>query len=504
MEFTQDVFAEQMKPITGSAIRQVFHLLARPGMISFAGGNPSADALDVDTVSALAQEALAQNGKAILQYGATEGWAPLRESIAEFVKRAGIEAKPEEVLPVHGSQQALDLLLKAVINPGDVILAESPTFLGALQAMRTYSARVESIATDEQGVIPEAAEEAIRAHHPKLMYIIPTFQNPTGVTLSLERRKALAELANRYGVILAEDDPYRDLRYAGEPLPAIKSFDEGGWVVYLAQLFQADFPGHARGRGHLQPGSHAQAGDRQAIDGRAHHVFHAGHRGSSTCARTSCCRTSSASVSRISGSSTPCSTVFKYFPAGVTHTAPEGGLFVWAALPEGAERAFPVRPRGGKQRGLRARHALLSRRRARKHVPSELLEQPGSDVIETGMKRYGRTDINAIRISISCASVALSRRSPLKKTWTRRSGSRRSPFTRALTPRRTRLHIGHYIPIMAMAHMQRAGHQPIALMGGGTGMIGDPSGKSDMRKMMTMETVEPQRGLHQKADGALP
>lgn len=99
MEFTQDVFAEQMKPITGSAIRQVFHLLARPGMISFAGGNPSADALDVDTVSALAQEALAQNGKAILQYGATEGWAPLRESIAEFVKRAGIEAKPAEVLP---------------------------------------------------------------------------------------------------------------------------------------------------------------------------------------------------------------------------------------------------------------------------------------------------------------------------------------------------------------------------------------------------------------------
>ena len=279
MEFTQDVFAEQMKPITGSAIRQVFHLLARPGMISFAGGNPSADALDVDTVSALAQEALAQNGKAILQYGATEGWAPLRESIAEFVKRAGIEAKPEEVLPVHGSQQALDLLLKAVINPGDVILAESPTFLGALQAMRTYSARVESIATDEQGVIPEAAEEAIRAHHPKLMYIIPTFQNPTGVTLSLERRKALAELANRYGVILAEDDPYRDA-LRGRAAARHQVVRRGRLGRVSGELFQADFPGHARGRGHLQPGSHAQAGDRQAIDGRAHHVFHAGHRGS--------------------------------------------------------------------------------------------------------------------------------------------------------------------------------------------------------------------------------
>ena len=387
MEFTQDVFAEQMKPITGSAIRQVFHLLARPGMISFAGGNPSADAQDVDTVSALAQEALAQNGKAILQYGATEGWAPLRESIAEFVKRAGIEAKPAEVLPVHGSQQALDLLLKAVINPGDVILAESPTFLGALQAMRTYSARVESIATDEQGVIPEAAEEAIRAHHPKLMYIIPTFQNPTGVTLSLERRKALAELANRYGVILAEDDPYRDLRYAGEPLPAIKSFDEGGWVVYLASFSKLISPGMRVGAAICNP-----VLMRKLVIGKQSTDVH-------TTSFTQAivdlylrknlllphieriCKSYKRQLDAMLDG-------FQYFPAGVTHTAPEGGLFVWAALPEGQsalslfDRAVENNvafvpgthfyPEGGHENTFRLNFS-----------------NSPVDVIETGMKRLG-------------------------------------------------------------------------------------------------------------------
>ena len=387
MEFTQDVFAEQMKPITGSAIRQVFHLLARPGMISFAGGNPSADALDVDTVSALAQEALAQNGKAILQYGATEGWAPLRESIAEFVKRAGIEAKPEEVLPVHGSQQALDLLLKAVINPGDVILAESPTFLGALQAMRTYSARVESIATDEQGVIPEAAEEAIRAHHPKLMYIIPTFQNPTGVTLSLERRKAMAQLANRYGVILAEDDPYRDLRYAGTELPSIQSFDEEGWVVYMSSFSKYISPGMRLGAAVANPlllrkmvigkqsaDVHSPMLIQAIIDAYLREGRMPAHLER---IRADYRRQLDAMLEG-----------FAAFPAGTKHTVPQGGLFVWAELPEGAD-------------GMAVFNAAIEAGVA--FVPGTHFYPDGghentfrlnfsnspADVIETGMKRLG-------------------------------------------------------------------------------------------------------------------
>ena len=335
MEFTQDIFAEQMKPITGSAIRQIFHLLAKPGMISFAGGNPSADALDVETVAELAQEALSTKGKAILQYGATEGWAPLRESIAEFVKTAGIETTPAEILPVHGSSQAFDLLLKAVINPGDTILAESPTFLGALQAMRIYGANIVSLPMDENGVIPEAAEEAIKKHHPKMMYIIPTFQNPTGVTLSLERRKAMAELANKYGVILAEDDPYRDLRYSGDPLPAIKSFDTDGWVVYMTSFSKLIAPGMRVGAAIANPtllrkivigkqsaDTHTTALTQAIVDLYIRKGLLLPH------------------IERIN-KAYKCQLdamldSFKYFPENVTHTVPQGGLFVWASLPEGA------------------------------------------------------------------------------------------------------------------------------------------------------------------------
>ena len=380
-------YAKRFDGVTGSAIRDIFKLLKNPEIISFAGGNPANSALEADVISQLAQEVLAQNGVQLLQYGQTEGYAPLRESAAEFFRHNGVEVRPDELLPVTGSQQALDLICKALLDPGDAMLVESPTFLGALQAMRTYSARVESIATDEQVVIPEAAEEAIRAHHPKLMYIIPTFQNPTGVTLSLERRKALAELANRYGVILAEDDPYRDLRYAGEPLPAIKSFDEGGWVVYLASFSKLISPGMRVGAAICNP-----VLMRKLVIGKQSTDVH-------TTSFTQAivdlylrknlllphieriCKSYKRQLDAMLDG-------FQYFPAGVTHTAPEGGLFVWAALPEGQsalslfDRAVENNvafvpgthfyPEGGHENTFRLNFS-----------------NSPVDVIETGMKRLG-------------------------------------------------------------------------------------------------------------------
>ena len=207
MEFTQDMFARHMRPITGSAIREIFKLLAKPGMISFAGGNPSNTALEPEVVAELAGEVLGRYGTSLLQYGATDGFGPFRESAAEFLRTSSVHCEAKDILPVQGGTQAFDVLLKALVDPGDVVLCESPTFLGAIQAMREYNAKLVSMPTDGEGVIVEAAEELIRQHHPKLMYVIPTFQNPTGITLSLERRKALAELAAKYGVVIAEDDP---------------------------------------------------------------------------------------------------------------------------------------------------------------------------------------------------------------------------------------------------------------------------------------------------------
>ena len=334
MKFTEEMFARHMRPLSGSAIREIFKLLGKPGMISFAGGNPSNTALEPEVISRLAREVLAKHGAVLLQYGATDGFTPLRESLSEFLKTASVNAAPSEILPVQGAQQAFDLLLKALINPGDVILCESPTFLGALQAMHTYNARVIPMPMDDEGVIIEAAEELIKAHHPKLMYVIPTFQNPTGITLSLPRRKALAALAEKYGVVIAEDDPYRDLRYAGEALPAIKSFDEAGWVVYMSSFSKYISPGMRLGAAVANPllyrkmvigkqstDVHSPLLTQAIIDAYLREGLLPDH------------------IRRIrEGYRLQLNAMlegFDHFPAGTTHTVPEGGLFIWATLPEG-------------------------------------------------------------------------------------------------------------------------------------------------------------------------
>ena len=344
MQFTEEMFARHMQPITGSAIREIFKLLAKPGMISFAGGNPSNTALEPEVISGLAQEALSKYGTSLLQYGATDGFNPFRESTAEFLRGSGVRCEAKDILPVQGGTQAFDVLLKALIDPGDAVLCESPTFLGAIQAMREYNAKLVPMPTDDEGVIVEAAEELIKEHHPKLMYVIPTFQNPTGITLSLERRKALAALAAKYGVVVAEDDPYRDLRYSGTALPSIQSFDEEGWVVYMSSFSKYVAPGLRVGAaavtnpvllrkmviGKQSADTHSPLLNQAIVDAYLRKGLMPGH------------------LARICGDYRKQLDAmldgFKYFPEGTRHTVPQGGLFVWAALPEGmdAMRAFTL------------------------------------------------------------------------------------------------------------------------------------------------------------------
>ena len=235
-------FAHRFDQVSGSAIREIFKVIAKPGMISFAGGNPSLAALPDQVVSDLAVEVLRDHGKQLLQYGATEGYPPFVESLREYVKSA-VGFEPEAVLPVTGSTQAMDLLCKALIDPGDVILVENPSFLGNLQCMKLYQARLVPVESDDEGLLPDDLEKKIQENNPKMLYTIPTFQNPTGRTLSLERRKKVAELAARYHLVVAEDDPYRDLRYRGEMLPAIKQFDREDWVVFLGSFSKTISPG---------------------------------------------------------------------------------------------------------------------------------------------------------------------------------------------------------------------------------------------------------------------
>jgi len=336
LRFTEEYFATHMKGITGSAIRDIFKLLGKPGMISFAGGNPSMRALEPEVIRALSSEAIDRYGANLLQYGGTEGLPGLRAQIAAYLSEtAQVRATAENTLPVQGGSQAFDLLLKSLINPGDVILVESPTFLGAIQAMRTYNARLVAMPMDEQGIIIEAAEALVKQHKPKMMYVIPTFQNPTGRTLSLERRKALAEMAAKYGFVIAEDDPYRDLRYSGEALPSISSFDEEGWVVYMSSFSKYIAPGLRMGAAVI-PNAALQ---RKMVIGKQSTDVHSplltqaivelylekgllpGH------LKTICGQYREQMQAMMEG--------FQYLPEGIVHTRPEGGLFVWAQLPEG-------------------------------------------------------------------------------------------------------------------------------------------------------------------------
>lgn len=245
-------YAQRTQRIDSSAIRELLKLTEKPNIISFAGGLPAPDVFPVDEFAEACERVLRDYGAQALQYSTTEGYLPLREMIARHTARYGININPENVLITSGSQQALDLLGKALINPGDHILVESPTYLGALQAWNGYGAEYVAVPVDEDGMRTDELEDALRTG-PKFIYVLPNFQNPSGVTLALERRRQLIDLADRYGVPVVEDDPYGQLRYEGEHLPSIVVLDDQfrnnsdmyyrGNVIYLSTFSKILAPG---------------------------------------------------------------------------------------------------------------------------------------------------------------------------------------------------------------------------------------------------------------------
>jgi 2-aminoadipate transaminase len=214
-------FASRLNNVETSAIREIFKLLARPGIISFAGGFPDSSLFDVEGLRLASDKALADKPDAALQYGATEGYGPLREQLAEFMGAKGASVSPEQLIVTTGSQQALDLLGKTMISPGDKVIVEAPTFLATIQCFRLYGAHLIGAPIDEHGVRVDELERLIDEHKPKLVYLIPTFGNPSGATLSLERRLKVLELAARTQTLVVEDDPYGDLYFGAAPPPSL-------------------------------------------------------------------------------------------------------------------------------------------------------------------------------------------------------------------------------------------------------------------------------------------
>jgi len=244
-------FAQRTQKMKGSAIRELLKLVENPEVISFAGGLPAPDVFPIEEFRVACDRVLTTKGAMALQYGSTEGYTPLREMIARHSSRYGINISAENILITSGSQQALDLLGKVFINRGDRVLVESPTYLGALQAWNAYGAEYVPVPSDENGMNPDFLEEALRTG-PKFMYVLPNFQNPTGATIPLERRHRILELAEQYGVPIIEDDPYGQLRFEGEHLPALNVLDSqnrtgdatyAGNVIYLSTFSKILAPG---------------------------------------------------------------------------------------------------------------------------------------------------------------------------------------------------------------------------------------------------------------------
>ncbi len=215
-------FADRLNNVETSAIRELFKLLGKPGIISFAGGFPDSAMFDVEGIRAASNAALTEEPGAALQYGATEGYNPLREQLAAFMTAKGAnEVAADNLIVTTGSQQALDLLGKTLISPGDKVIVEGPTFLATIQCFRLYGAELISAPIDGNGVKTDELEKLIAEHQPKFVYLIPTFGNPSGAMLSLERRKAVLEMAVKHNTLIVEDDPYGDLYFGDAPPPSL-------------------------------------------------------------------------------------------------------------------------------------------------------------------------------------------------------------------------------------------------------------------------------------------
>jgi len=340
-------YANRTQRMGSSIIRELLKWTEQPDIISFAGGLPAPEVFPVEKFKEACNTILDEFGAQALQYSTTEGYRPLREMIARHATRFGIDIAPDNILITSGSQQALDFIGRVFINQGDHIVCESPTYLGALQAWNAYGAQYISVPSDENGMIVDELEKALRVG-PKFIYVLPNFQNPAGSTLNLERRKRLVELADRYGVPIIEDDPYGQLRYEGEHLPAVVTLDSQfrgddgtytGNVIYLSTFSKILAPG-IRLAWVVAPQQvirklvmAKQAADLHTATFNQMVAFEVGKHGFLD-EHVKFIRATYKERRDIM-----LETMDEVFPSEVRWTHPQGGMFLWGILPKGMDAA---------------------------------------------------------------------------------------------------------------------------------------------------------------------
>jgi 2-aminoadipate transaminase len=380
--------SHRMSGVRGSVIRELLRLTERPEVVSFAGGLPASEVFPLHEIEAATERVLQEHGAAALQYGATEGYPPLRQLLARHMSRYGVPLRAENIVVTTGSQQALDLVGRLFLDPGDAVACEEPTYLGAIQAWRAYEARFLGVPIDDAGMRIDRLEPALR-QRPKFLYVLPNFQNPTGTTLDRERRRQLVELCERWDVPIVEDDPYGQLRYEGPHLPPLAAL-AGERVIYLGTLSKTLAPGLRLGWiaaptpvieriVQLKQGADLHTSTFTQLVGyeTARGGFLDGH---------------VRHVRRVYGERRDAmlGALERHFPKPVRWTHPQGGLFLWVTLPQGSDSkrlleaalheeriAFipgaPFYPNGGGHETLRLNFSYCA-----------------PDVIEDGIKRLGR------------------------------------------------------------------------------------------------------------------
>lgn len=339
-------FAQRTKTIKSSAIRELLKLTQRKEVISFAGGLPASELFPVERFDEACHRVMQTKGAEALQYGPTEGYAPLREMIANNLSRYGILASPENVLITSGSQQALDLIAKLLINRGERILVEAPTYLGALQSFNVFGAEYVTVPIDKDGLRTDCLEEALRSG-PKFMYLLPNFQNPGGVTMSLERRQEVVYLSNKYGIPIIEDDPYGQLRFEGEHMPPLVMLDREnhrrddtyqlGNVIYLSTFSKTLAPGLRLGWIVAPPDVISKLV--QLKQGADLHTSTFVQILAYEVARDGFIDEHVKTIRQVyrERRDVMLQALKEYFPEEVTWTHPQGGLFLWVTLPEGMD-----------------------------------------------------------------------------------------------------------------------------------------------------------------------
>lgn len=332
-------FAQRMTDMEGSAIviRKLFQAMGDPNTISFGGGAPAHEGLPIEQVREIAADVLSRDKRGVeaLQYGGPMGILELRQVVVDYLlKPKGVDAKAEDIMITTGGLETMNLLCQLYIDPGDVILVESPTFVHCVEIFEMFQARCIAVDGDDEGMLVDDLEQKIQTYHPKIVYVIPTFQNPSGKTLKRERRQKIAELGSQYDVLILEDDPYRDLRYSGEDMPPIKSFDQTGHTVYANSFSKIFSPGSRLGYVFASPEIMLHLYDAKVATNS-----HTSNIPQVLCAeffkrgyfdehlKKSCDLYRNRRDVMVA-------CLEKEMPAGTKWITPDGGLFIWVELPE--------------------------------------------------------------------------------------------------------------------------------------------------------------------------